>query len=186
MRVKAAVLALAAVLIAGDVSGQTVEVEVGVGYVFGGGSEDPGPSLPAANFAAAVWPSARWGVSVRRVRSIGEDLLDPAVTSGDRTFLGQSHLEYWTVTARRRWSQAPNRSLEIGFGLLLDGRFESLQRLQGEDRVIGSETVFGGFSLEGFVTQPLSRHLAVKGGLTCEGNFETTNLQPIVMASLRW
>ncbi len=33
-----------------------VEVSAGAGYVFGGGVENPGPSLPAYNVGVTFWP----------------------------------------------------------------------------------------------------------------------------------
>jgi hypothetical protein len=44
--------------------------------------------------------------------------------------------------------------------------------------------MFDGFALEAFVGRRLTRHFGVKGGVTFDFNFETTNFQPVVLASV--
>jgi len=164
---------------------QTVEIELGGGYVVGGGAEDPGPSLPAFDVGVAFWATEHWGVAVRRVEAPGEDLHEPSV-GGDRTFLGSGHLAYWTVTARRRSSVTTRLGLELGFGLLLDGRFATIAMLHEPPRRLEMGTSFGGFSLEALLTRELWSHLAIKMGATFDSNFETTNLQPLVVGAIRF
>jgi hypothetical protein len=62
-----------------------VEFGGGAGYVFGGGAEDPGPSLPAFDAIVFVWPFERWGVGFRWVEGPGEDLHAPIRRSSHRS-----------------------------------------------------------------------------------------------------
>ena len=165
---------------------QIVEVEAGGGYVFGGGAENPGPSLPVWDVGVVVWPWEKWGVAARIVDGPGEDLHEPSVST-DRTFLGTGYLRYWTVTARRRWDVQPALRLELGFGLLFDGRFATIQMFHDPPRrSTEPDLFFNGFSVEALVTPRLSKHFGLKAGVICEGNFETTNLQPVVLGTLRF
>lgn len=175
-RVLFTIAALAALL--APAHAQRLELEAGVGYVLGGGAENPGPSLPTIDGAVVVWPWAAWGMAVRLVKGPGEDLHEPIV-SGDRTFLGQGHLQYWTVTVRRRIAVGDGRAVELGFGQLFGGRFATVQEFhQPPRRVASRDTFFSGFALEGLFMHTLARRLAVKGGVTFDFNVETTNLQP--------
>ncbi|HEY3044435.1 MAG TPA: hypothetical protein VGJ39_10440 [Vicinamibacterales bacterium] len=183
-------LLLAALLAVGAptlTEAQTVEVELGGGYVFGSGAEDPGPSLPVFDAGVAFWPSARWGIAVRVVDGPGEDLHEPVVFM-DRTFFGTGHLRYWTVTARHRRALRPTWGVEIGAGLMTNGRFASVWTFtdQPESRHAGGGSDFAGLSLEGLATKTLSRHFAIKGGVTYDFNVETNNLQPVVLGTVRF
>jgi hypothetical protein len=166
---------------------QRVEVEAGGGYVFAGGAENPGPSLATVDVGVVVWPWTKWGVAVRLVEGPGEDLHEPVI-SADRTFLGQADLHYWTVTVRRRIALTNARGVELGFGQLFGGRFSTVQQFHDPPRrVTGPHTFFPlGSALEAFITQAAGRHFAVKGGLTFDFNVETTNLQPVVLAVIRF
>src|SRR5436309_2253457 len=163
-----------------------VELEGGGGYLFGGGAENPGPSLPSLDAAIVVWPSERWGVAVRQVEGPGEDL-HPPVESLDRTFLGVGYLRYWTITARHRRPISHDLGLEIGFGWLLDGEFATIEMFRNPPRrSTAPDTFFYGFSLEAFVTHSFARHFAVKTGVTYDFNFETNNFQPVALAVVRF
>lgn len=163
-----------------------VELEGGGGYAFGGGGENPGPSLPTLDAAIAVWPTERWGLAVRLVEGPGEDLHAP-IESLDRTFLGLGHLHYWTVTVRHRRSLSPDLGLEIGFGMLFDGEFATIQMFHNPPRRSSMpDTFFNGFSVEMLVTHPLARHFALKAGVTYDFNFDTANLQPVALAVMRF
>jgi hypothetical protein len=182
-------LLLAALLAVGApalTEAQTFEVELGGGYVFGSGAENPGPSLPAFDAGFVFWPTARWGIAARLVEGPGEDLHAP-VPSLDRTFLGVGHLHYWTVTARHR-RVTPALSLELGFGLMRDGHFATVQvfRDPALGRRADPDNFFGGLSLEAFVSRAVSRHFGIKAGLTYDFNVETNNLQPIVLGTVRF
>jgi hypothetical protein len=175
---------------AGNAQGRyVVEVGAGGGYVAGGGAENPGPSLPSYDVVVAVWPFERWGVGVRWVEGPGEDLHAP-IESFDRTFLGTGHLRYWTVTARHRRPLPRRLELEIGFGLLFDGEFATIVDLHNPPgpprRLSEADTFFTGMSVDGLVTRDLGRHFAIKGGLTFDFNFETTNVQPVALAVVRF
>ncbi len=108
---------------------QRLDVGAGVGYVMGGGAENPGPSLPTVDVVGVVWPSSRWGLALRWVEGPGEDLYDQPVASGDRTFLGYGRLRYQTVTLRHRRRLTDALSLELGAGLSVAGRFATIQEL---------------------------------------------------------
>ncbi len=163
-----------------------VEIGGGVGYVVGGGAEDPGPSLPAVDAVIHVWPFERWGVGVRWVEGPGEDLHAP-IESFDRAFLGTGHLRYWTVTARNRRTLPRQLEFELGFGMLFGGEFASIQELRDPPRRLASaSTFFNGFSVDGLVGRALGRHLGVKVGLTFDFNFETTNVQPVALGVIRF
>jgi hypothetical protein len=164
---------------------QQVELELGAGYVFGGGVEDPGPSLATVDAAVAVWPSERWGVAVRLVEGPGEDLHEP-IASGDRTFFGLADLHYWTVTARRRIPLSSARRIDVGFGGLFGGRFSSVEQLHDPPLRGGARTTFSGFALESFLTQSVADHFAVRGGATLDFSLETTNFQPVILAVLKF
>lgn len=160
------------------------EFQVGGGYGWGGGGENPAPSLPAYDVGLAVWLSDHWGIAGRRTWAPGQDLYDPPRPGGDRIFAGKEKLQYWTVTARRRWFLARSTDLNIGFGLMLGGSFEYVEYLTvpGEPpRRIHPEAEFGGFSLELLVGHKLSRYIGVKGGFTGDFNFETANTQLVGM-----
>jgi len=177
-----------------------LELQAGPGYARGGGSEDPGPSLATVNLGAAFWFTDRWGIAVRHVEGPGEDLYDPPIVSPDRTFLGpadlsngtvieriflgHANLSYNTVTARYRRSLPRLLELNLGFGLMFGGRFDTVmdiltpsgQWVRGE-----AQTSFLGLSVELLVGKKLTRHFGIKAGVTQDFNFETNNLQPVVM-----
>jgi hypothetical protein len=158
-----------------------VEFEGGGGYVFGGGTEDPGPSLPTLDATIVVWPASRWGLAVRLVEGPGEDLHLP-IESLDRTSLGSGHLRYWTVTARYRRPLQRDLGVEVGFGKVFGGEFATVQVFHNPPRRVSTaDTFFGGLSLEALVGRGLARHFAMKAGLTYDFNFETANLQPVVL-----
>jgi hypothetical protein len=166
--------------------GAVVEIGGGAGYVFGGGAEDPGPSLPAFDAIVYLWPFERWGVGVRWVEGPGEDR-HPAIESLDRAFLGTGHLRYWTVTARHRRPLPRQLGFELGFGMLFGGEFASIQELRNPPRRIsGSAASFNGFSIDGLVSRELARHVGVKVGLTFDFNFETTDFQPVALGVIRF
>lgn len=172
--------------IPGPTQAQILELEAGGGYVFAGGAENPGPSLPALDVGIVFWPTAKWGVAARLVDGPGEDLHEPSVST-DRTFLGTGYLRYWTMTARRRWDVRQGLGFELGFGLLFDGRFASIQLFHDPPRrSTEPDLFFNGFSLEGLVSPHVSKHFGMKAGVICEGNFETTNLQPVILGTLRF
>lgn len=163
-----------------------IEVEGGGGYVFGGGGENPGPSLPTLDLALVVWPAERWGLAVRLVEGPGEDLHAP-VESLDRTFLGFGHLHYWTVTARHRRVAQRDLGFEAGFGMLFGGEFATVQVFHNPPRRSSAADIFfNGFSLEALVTRALARHFGVKAGVTYDFNFDTANLQPVVLGAIRF
>ena len=167
--------------------GQIFEIEMGGGYVVGSGSEEPGPSLPAFDAGVAFWPSAHWGVAVRRVEGPGEDLHEPRVF-GDRTFLGTGHLRYWTFTARHRRALTPSWGLETGFGVMAAGHFAEVWTFNDAplDRHASLLASYWGFSLEGFATRALSRHFGIKAGVTYDFVVETNSLQPLVLGVVRF
>ena len=184
--VLAAICSLGVVDLGYAQSRAVVEVGGGGGYVFGGGAEDPGPSLPAFDALVSVWPFERWGVGFRWVEGPGEDLHAPVETF-DRVFLGTGHLRYWTVTARYRRPLPGQLEFELGFGMLYGGRFASIQELRNPpQRISGIDTSFSGGSVEGLVSRALTRHIGVKVGLTFDSNFETTNLQPVALGVIRF
>lgn len=163
-----------------------VELEAGGGYVFGGGVENPGPSLPALDGGAAFWWSDRWGLALRAVVGPGEDLIE-ASPGIDRTFLGTGHLRYLAVTVRRRRPMTNSWGLELGGGMMLFGQFAMVQMLRDPPRrVVGVDSSFSGFAVEALATRAIARHLALKAGLTFDFNFETNNLQPLVLAAIRF
>jgi len=166
---------------------QIFEIELGAGYVFGSGAENPGPSVPVFDAGVACWPSARWGIAVRVVDGPGEDLHEPVVFM-DRTFFGTGHLRYWTFTARHRRALQPTWGMEIGAGLMTNGRYASVWMFtdQAESRHAGGGSDFAGFSLEGLATKAFSRHFGIKAGVTYDFNFETNNLQPVVLGTIRF
>jgi hypothetical protein len=45
---------------------------------------------------------------------------------------------------------------------------------------------FNGFSLEASISPHLWKHFGLKAGVICEGNFETTMFQPVVLGTLRF
>lgn len=167
-------------------SAQRLDVGVGAGYVFGGGVENPGPSLPTVNLVGVVWPWSRWGLAVRWVEGPGEDLYDRPVAGGDRTYLGFGHLRYATVTLRHRRRLTDSLGLELGAGLTLAGRFASIQELPPIGRLDDPDNFFGGLASEAFVTRRLRGPLWVEAGVTFDFNVETNNLQPVVLVAYRF
>ena len=164
-----------------------LEVQVGGGYVLGGGGENPGPSLPTYDVGLAFWLSEHWGVAGRHVRGPGDEIYNSPVETVDRIFLGKGNLRYTTVTVRRRWFMASGTEFNIGFGLMLGGSYEGVNFLKQPGQPLRAssiprlhlrpETSFGGFALELLVGRKLSRHFGVKGGLTEDFNFDTANTQ---------
>ncbi len=159
-----------------------VEFEGGGGYVFGSGTESPGPSLPTLDGAVVVWATPRWGVALRRVAGPGEDLYATPLEGSDRTFLGTGHLYYWTVTARHRRSLSRDFGLEVGFGVMLDEKSDSIVMFRNPPRRDSVPEVASGFSLEALVTHPLGRHFAVKAGTTYDFVVEVNHFQPVALA----
>ena len=162
-----------------------LEVQAGGGYVWGGGTEDPGPSLSTYNVGAVFWLTDGWGIAGRHVRGPGEDLDDSPVTAARATFSGSENLRYTTVTARRRWSIAGVTELNLGFGLMLGGSFEDIVLLRDPGSAplrLNPKTSFGGFALELLVGRKLSRHFGVKVGFTEDFNLETNNTQLVGLA----
>ena len=154
--------------------------------MIGGGSENPGPSLSVFDAGIVFWPGARWGIAVRVAGGPGENLHEPKVF-GDRTYFGSGHLRYWTFTARHRRAVTPRWGAEIGFGMMVNGRFDTIWAFN--DPGLGrrqTRTSFSGFSFQGLATKTLSRHFGIKGGLAYDFNFETNNLQPIVLGTVRF
>ena len=173
------------VLVAGSAPSPTlaqhVELGAGAGYVFGSGAEDPGPSLPSVDGSVAVWPFTHWGVAYRRVSAPGDDLWDTPVQSGDRVYLGQARLRYWTATARYRRPIGPSSGVQFGLGVQKGGEFSTIWTLRGQHRV-DPDSFFSGMALEAFVTRRVWRHLAIHAGATFDFNVETNSLQPVVLA----
>jgi hypothetical protein len=118
------------------------------------------------------------------VRGPGNDLYDPPIEGGDRLFLGFGDLRYSTVTVRYRHDTPKSTLTEIGFGILHGGRFADFMYSKSLERQVEAEIVFDGLALEAFVGRRITRHFAVKGGVTFDFNFETTNFQPVILASV--
>ena len=172
---------------AAPASAQVFEAAVGGGYVMGGGPENPGPSLPSLNGMVAIWPWERWGVALRWVEGLGEDLYEVPVTGGDRTFLGRGHLRYWALTVRHRRRLPSDFSIELGVGNMFAGQFANIQMLHDPPRRLDApDTFFSGFALEALVSRRLFRHLTIKAGATLDSNVETSNLQPLIAAGIRF
>ena len=188
MRLSIIVLVLVGTLHVGPLVAQQrdkLEVQVGGGYVLGGGGENPGPSLPVYDVGLAFWLSERWGVAARHVRGPGDDIWGSPVEDSDRIFSGEGNLRYTTVTARRRWFMASGMELNIGFGLMLGGSYEGVSFLKRSGQPplrLRPETSFGGFALELLVGRKLSRHFGVKVGFTEDFNFDTANTQFVGLA----
>jgi hypothetical protein len=170
----------------------TIDLEAGGGYVFGGGVENPGPSLATVDVGAALWWSEHWGLALRAVVGPGEDLLARnglALGNGDRSwrFLGTGELRYLTVTFRRRRSLGGPWRLETGAGLMLLGQFATVQEIGDPPRRVSAPaTFFSGLALEALATRELSPRFVVKAGVTYDFNVETNNLQPVILAALRF
>lgn len=180
---------LAAILVltaAGPADAQIVEAAVGGGFVFASGTEDPGPSVPTLNASAVLWPLKRWGVAVRWVHGLGEELFESPQPSGDRTYLGLGSLRYFTLTARHRRPLTPRLGLETGFGVMFGGHFAAVWELHSDPprRFDAPDTFFGGFALEGMLSRRVFPHLTIKAGATYDFNFETNNFQPLVLAAV--
>jgi hypothetical protein len=182
-----AVTVLFVVLLARFVSAQdypVLEMEAGVGYVVGGGAENAGPSLGTYDLAVSAWPGRNWGVAYRIVRGPGNALLKPPIEGGDRLFLGSGQLKYSTITLRHRLPTPKSTLTEIGFGLMTGGQFADLMYIKALERQVEAATHFSGFALEAFAGRRITPFVRVKAGLTYDFNFETGNLQPVVLASL--
>lgn len=170
----------------------TVDVEGGGGYVFGGGVENPGPSLPTLNAGMSVWWTDHWGLALRVVAGPGEDLLDGdgLVMGADDSnwrFLGTGDLRYLTVTVRRRRPLGGAWGFETGAGLMLLGQFATVQEIGDPPRrVSAAADFFSGIALEALATRELSPRFLLKAGVTYDFNVETNNLQPVVLAALRF
>ena len=159
----------------------TFELQFGGGYVWGGGIENPGPSLMTYNVGVAVWLSDHWGVAARHVGGPGTDPWSEPAVLYDRTEIGLGNLRYTTVTARRRWLTSDGMLVDIGFGLLFNGSYESIEQPKPRGRSPAG-AFFGGASLEVFIGHRLSRHFRVKGGFTEDFNIETANTQLVGLA----
>ena len=164
----------------------TVELQLGGGYVWDGGNENPAPSLPTYNVGFAVWMSDHWGFAARHVRGPGDDLWDPPYDAGDYYAAGIGNLRYTTVTTRRRWFMTGGTQLDVGFGLMLNGSYEyiNLGKRPGLPplRMGGGRTRFFGLSLELLVGRKLSQHFGIKVGSTADFNPETTSTQLVGLA----
>lgn len=166
---------------------QVLDLGLGAGYVVGGGSENPGPSLPTFDVVSVIWPWSSWGLAFRWVEGPGEDLYDQPIASGDRTFLGFGHLRYFTVTARHRRRFSDTLGLELGAGMALQGQFATIQELPAPiGRLDDADILFGGFATEALVTRRLLGRLWLQAGATFDFNFETNNFQPVLFAVYRF
>jgi hypothetical protein len=68
--------------------------------------------------------------------------------------------------------------------VVLLARFVSAQDYKALERQVEAATHFSGFALEAFAGRRITPFVRVKAGLTYDFNFETGNLQPVVLASL--
>jgi hypothetical protein len=118
------------------------------------------------------------------VKGPGRDLLNPRAEGGDRLFLGSGGLEYSILTVRYRPRTPKSTLTEIGFGTLIRGRFADLMYIKSLERDVEAVTSFDGFSLEAFVGRRFTPYFGVKGGVTYDFNVETSNLQPVLLASI--
>jgi hypothetical protein len=68
------------------------------------------------------------------------------------------------------------------------GRFATVWAFNASplDRIAEPDNFFGGFSLEGLATRALFRHFGIKVGLTYDFDFDGNNLQPVVLAAVRF
>jgi hypothetical protein len=163
------------------------ELQGGGGYVFGAGSEDPGPSLPVFDLGVVFWFDQRWGIAGRHVRGWGEDIREEPDVSGDRLLISKEDLSYYTLTLRHRRGLREDLELNLGVGLLVGGRFESTferTRPGGPPERTGIATKFNGFALEALIGYHLTPHVSIKAGLTEDFNFDTANTHPLVMLVL--
>jgi hypothetical protein len=158
-------------------------LELGGGYIFGGGAENPGPSVASYDLGGVFWLTSRWGGAVRVVHGPGQDFHEP-ISSGDRTFFGPENVRYTIVTVRYRWPVRPRTFLEIGGGLMVRGRFTDQEQLHATGQVLHAASDFGGLSIEALVSRHFTRALGVKAGITYDFNPETTNLQPVVLGTI--
>lgn len=177
------VLLCGLLLVAVPVSAQTLEFEGGVGYVFGRGVEDAGPSLVSYDGGVIIWPLHSVGFAVRLVRGPGNDFHAP-VPAGDRTWYGLEKLSYTTYTVRVRGPMTRTMGLELGAGAMMNGQFSQQAFLYKTQSFIHIPITFSGLALEGLVTRRLTKRFALKAGITCDFNFETVNIQPVVMGSI--
>ena len=116
-------------------------------------------SLATYNLGVACWVSDDWGVAARHVVGPGSELWDPVYDSSDRTYIGLGSLRYTTVTARRRWFMTGGTQLDVGFGLMLNGSYESIGFLKRPGRAplrLGADIIFGGWSFEMFAGRKLA------------------------------
>lgn len=144
-----------------------VEIQIGGGYVGGGGV-----SLPTYELGAAFWLTERWGVAVRRVGAPGDDLRDPAGRFDGALAVdaGAGNLRYATVTARYRRFLDSGLEVNLGVGV---GTNRSMERVEfliesGRPPLPRRRTVSQrmGLALELLVGRKLSRRFGVKGGVT--------------------
>ena len=59
-------------------------------------------------------------------------------------------------------------------------------RLPAEAIFVDATFFDAGYAAEMLLTRALAQRIGVKAGLTFEGNFETTNLQPVALAVVRF
>lgn len=159
-------------------------LELGGGYIVGGGAENPGPSVASYDIGGVFWLTSRWGGAVRVVHGPGQDFYDEPVSSGDRTFFGPENVRYTTVTVRHRWPVRRRDFLEIGGGLMLHGRFTDQEQLHATGQVLHAALDFGGLSLEALFSRQFTRAVGIKAGITYDFNPETTNLQPVILGTI--
>lgn len=190
--VKTTIVVLGVLLMAGLVSAQgtstagrasVLDIEAGGGYLFGGGAENPGPSLPTYDLGVVVWPVTHWGFAVRFVRGPGHDFYEPIVQS-DRTFYGPERLSYNTFTVRYRGLIRPKTFIEAGVGVMANGQFSVQQFLYHTQTYIHTRTSFNGYAIEALVSHRFTRHLGMKAGVTIDFNVETNNFQPLVLGTV--
>jgi hypothetical protein len=160
----------------------------GIGAGIGGGSEDAAPSTGLRTIGASLWLGRRWGFAVADVRALGVELRDEFHDSLDRVFLGEGGLRYFRTTVRHRGELNASTLLLLGVGLAHGGRSASIQLLKRPEglRRIESETRWGGFAGELFVDSRLSRHFGLRAGATLDWNGETSIIQPVMLALVRY
>jgi hypothetical protein len=181
-----AVLALAGSVTSADAQtgpDPRLEAELGAGYVIGTGPENGGHSLFAYNLALAGWPWARWGIALRAVHAPG-DLPELTIDVAESTRFSNGRLRYWALTVRRRQTTA-GLSWEYGFGIVPTGHYATVRRVDNTPRR-SADVGVGGYVFEVFGTKAVGRHVAVKAGGTWIGSHETSFLQPVAAAVVRF
>lgn len=177
-------------LVVGSISslawGQSVEVEVGGGYLRGAGSSSPPPSLPALHVGAALALPETWALSIAHDRTLRGDTYRLPDSRTGRPSNGVTHGNQWRVTARRSWSSVSGASIALGAGGFVGHHAEVLATVStAQTRVVAAENRWSGLALEAILSKTIGPRAAIRAVVGVDASRHARAWRPAVLGVLR-